>query len=745
MGSFAGLELTARPTRPVDGMDHATEAAAPTGRGRAKGAPRTDFSALLALLAGADVPMVASAGLKSVQGKPSTDESANPAALLDQLLEQVEPSAISSEQTADMLRYGILKDTGASAPTGTALKGASDAERTVAANRAQLTEVLGRLAGRRGAASDAGSSDAKALEALMALLARANTATATGTTPVTDPAALLSQLLDGGFGGAEPTDDPSAALVGVTRAGTTRTGAALAAAGRRGSSDTARVNDVLGRIVGRRGGALGSKETLAALGLGEEAGSDALRAGLESLLARANAANANVAGATAASATASTTTAVRDTTALAPELQQKLGRVVERMKSEFGHDVTIVETVRTQARQDALYEQGRTQPGAVVTWTRDSAHTRGEAVDVQIDGAYTNAAGFARLQQIAAEEGLRTLGPRDPGHLELGNTTRGGSAGLAAGMTTVAPMTVAPMTVAMMQGPAGMAQVAGVAGVAGRAGVAGVAQTASVGRGMNAAPSMNAGTASFAPNTGRSTGGNEQGNMGDTTRDDSALGALLRRSGGGRRAQTTDDRTGTLAPSGTAATPLISTPTGVVPPTGPAAVSSAERVSDLQALRDSAPAGTVSRLTMTVDAADGGQDRITIGMRGSAIETHISTDASSAEQMRLRTGALQEALGRQGLDGDTVRISAGARTERPEAVRSAFTDREAVAAALAQQSASGDGSGFQGQRERSSAAREWDRQENARQSRDARTNEREAARDGEGRRNRRETTNQDEA
>jgi hypothetical protein len=415
------------------------------------------------------------------------------------------------------------------------------------------------------------------------------------------------------------------------------------------------------------------------------------------------------------------------------------------MKSEFGHDVTIVETVRTQARQDALYEQGRTQPGAVVTWTRDSAHTRGEAVDVQIDGAYTNAAGFARLQQIAAEEGLRTLGPRDPGHLELGNTTRGGSAGLAAGMTTVAPMTVAPMTVAMMQGPAGMAQVAGVAGVAGRAGVAGVAQTASVGRGMNAAPSMNAGTASFAPNTGRSTGGNEQGNMGDTTRDDSALGALLRRSGGGRRATSTDDRTGTLAPSGTTATPLISTPAGVVPPAAPAAVSSAERVSDLQALRDSAPAGTVSRLTMTVDAADGGQDRITIGMRGSAIETHISTDASSAEQMRLRTGALQEALGRQGLDGDTVRISAGARTERPEAMRSAFTDREAVAAALAQQSASGDSSGFQGQRERSSTAREWDRQDNARQSRDARTNERDAARDGEGRRNRRETTNQDEA
>jgi hypothetical protein len=46
----------------------------------------------------------------------------------------------------------------------------------------------------------------------------------------------------------------------------------------------------------------------------------------------------------------------------------------------------IVEARRSQDRQNELYEQGRTKPGAIVTWTKDSAHTRGEAVDIaQLD------------------------------------------------------------------------------------------------------------------------------------------------------------------------------------------------------------------------------------------------------------------------------------------------------------------------------------------------------------------------
>ncbi|MFN5582664.1 MAG: hypothetical protein ACK5BA_09175, partial [Gemmatimonas sp.] len=71
-----------------------------------------------------------------------------------------------------------------------------------------------------------------------------------------------------------------------------------------------------------------------------------------------------------------------------------------------------METTRSQERQDWLFEQGRTRGGPVVTWTRDSAHTRGAAVDVMIDSTWDNPAGYARLQRIAREEGLRTLGMR---------------------------------------------------------------------------------------------------------------------------------------------------------------------------------------------------------------------------------------------------------------------------------------------------------------------------------------------
>jgi hypothetical protein len=99
--------------------------------------------------------------------------------------------------------------------------------------------------------------------------------------------------------------------------------------------------------------------------------------------------------------------------ALIPELRSRVQRVIDRMRHEYGHEVTIVETARSQERQDHLFDQGRSRPGAIVTWTRDSAHTHGAAADVIVDGSWENGLGFARLQEIAKEEGLRTLGMKD--------------------------------------------------------------------------------------------------------------------------------------------------------------------------------------------------------------------------------------------------------------------------------------------------------------------------------------------
>ncbi|HYV99727.1 MAG TPA: M15 family metallopeptidase, partial [Gemmatimonadaceae bacterium] len=113
---------------------------------------------------------------------------------------------------------------------------------------------------------------------------------------------------------------------------------------------------------------------------------------------------------------------IADLSALQPEFRVRIERVIQRMESEYGHDVTVAETRRSQPRQDQLFEQGRTAPGPVVTWTTRSRHTDGLAADLIIDGSSENYSAYERLHQIAAEEGLRTLGSRDPGHVELAHT-----------------------------------------------------------------------------------------------------------------------------------------------------------------------------------------------------------------------------------------------------------------------------------------------------------------------------------
>lgn len=46
--------------------------------------------------------------------------------------------------------------------------------------------------------------------------------------------------------------------------------------------------------------------------------------------------------------------------------------------------IFITETYRSQARQNYLYEQGRTRPGQVVTWTHNSNHTSRRAWDIAV-------------------------------------------------------------------------------------------------------------------------------------------------------------------------------------------------------------------------------------------------------------------------------------------------------------------------------------------------------------------------
>lgn len=63
-------------------------------------------------------------------------------------------------------------------------------------------------------------------------------------------------------------------------------------------------------------------------------------------------------------------------------------KVIERAAALSSQDFTILEGVRTPARQKELYAQGRTRPGKKVTWTLTSNHFinpktgHGHAVDI---------------------------------------------------------------------------------------------------------------------------------------------------------------------------------------------------------------------------------------------------------------------------------------------------------------------------------------------------------------------------
>lgn len=63
-------------------------------------------------------------------------------------------------------------------------------------------------------------------------------------------------------------------------------------------------------------------------------------------------------------------------------VDQRLVSIAQEACQALPFDVIVVEGVRTIQRQRDLYAQGRTKPGKVVTWTMNSKHIDGLAVDL---------------------------------------------------------------------------------------------------------------------------------------------------------------------------------------------------------------------------------------------------------------------------------------------------------------------------------------------------------------------------
>jgi peptidoglycan L-alanyl-D-glutamate endopeptidase CwlK len=63
-------------------------------------------------------------------------------------------------------------------------------------------------------------------------------------------------------------------------------------------------------------------------------------------------------------------------------VNQKLQQIVRSAAALCDFDVIVVEGLRSRERQQQLYDQGRKTPGKIVTWTLNSKHIDGVAVDL---------------------------------------------------------------------------------------------------------------------------------------------------------------------------------------------------------------------------------------------------------------------------------------------------------------------------------------------------------------------------
>jgi hypothetical protein len=365
-----------------------------------------------------------------------------------------------------------------------------------------------------------------------------------------------------------------------------------------------------------------------------------------------------------------------------PELQKRVDRVVRRMWEEFGHRVEATEGYRSQERQERLYAQGRSTPGPVVTWTRNSAHSRGEAVDVRIDGGWDDQQAFKRLQRVAGQEGLRTLGMRDPGHLELPRNASASNSHMLPQGPGDSHTKVEGELLRQEEFESRRVQAADARTRSARTGQGGVATPAAVARvaavarpGMAPSSSMVAGTGlpdsepRLTPDHSGATSGGEKDDGGRERSMPFAKDVERRPS------QSWDVLPRPLSPA-SADSGFSSLGSGfageggdhfrVAPASGlregvrAGSAEAAFRVEQARALRDGAP--PPGHLHVSLLDVDGAGTDLRLGMRGRGVSADVRTaNARMARDLQLRIGELRAALQERGLEPErlTARVSQG--------------------------------------------------------------------------------------
>lgn len=336
----------------------------------------------------------------------------------------------------------------------------------------------------------------------------------------------------------------------------------------------------------------------------------------------------------------------RTTSGLDPALRTKLTRVIERMRDEEGKTVTVAEGLRSQTRQNALFAQGRTTDGPVVTWTRNSQHIKGLAADLSVDGGFTDKPGFDALRRIAEEEGLHTLGKIDPGHVELTQTVmtaKDSATSVASALRgrsdVLAPTNAALRAIAIPL--ASTPQIARVATTARVATVASVASVAAAGAARTAAANVKTSSSGAKDqSTGSNSGGDKQSAKADVPAPPNVDATLADRAYAAfSRADATSTGNETLQIS------------------GPDIPQSAARVDKAMDMQDARGAKSISHLSLSLDDGRGGEDVVRVGMRGSTVGASFDMrDAGNADRVASRLGELTRSLERRGLEPQTFQV-----------------------------------------------------------------------------------------
>ena len=98
---------------------------------------------------------------------------------------------------------------------------------------------------------------------------------------------------------------------------------------------------------------------------------------------------------------------------LLPRVYWAAGKWLEEC-FEKGYTFRVYEVYRTQERQNDLYAQGRTKDGRIVTWTKNSFHTKRLACDI-----YPLNGTFKQIAEIGRKYGITHPLPFDLWHFQF--------------------------------------------------------------------------------------------------------------------------------------------------------------------------------------------------------------------------------------------------------------------------------------------------------------------------------------